>query len=290
MIKSMTGYGKSQREMNGRVCQVEARSINSKTLDLNLKLPSEYRELEPALRGMAASVLLRGKVELSISVTQKDSVSGKVQFHLNPLQIASYRRELEAAGVGLGNSDAILLKLPGSVVEDASVPVSEAEKEAVLALAGECLERLDESRRLEGAALKADLLLRIGNIEALAKEAEGFEKERIPAIRRRMEQHLAEWGKETVAPDKNRLEQEMIYYLEKLDVTEEKVRLAEHCRYYRDTLDEEAAGRKLGFIAQELGREINTLGSKANHAGMQTVVVRMKDELEKIKEQLFNIL
>lgn len=288
MIRSMTGYGKSQKELNGRIYQVEARSVNSKTLDLSLRMPSEYRELEAGLRTMAAAVLLRGKAELSLSVTQKDFDAAKVQYHLNPAQMESYRKEMKA--LGLKESDEALLRMPGVVVENAPEEVSQEEKDLIMALGEESLQRLNECRAIEGKALQADLLTRIENIEALAAEVETFESERIPMIRKRMEQHLQQWCSEGAIADKNRLEQEMIYYLEKLDVTEEKVRLAKHCRYYRDTLNEEAAGRKLGFIAQELGREINTLGSKANHAEMQKLVVKMKDELEKIKEQLFNIL
>ncbi len=287
MIKSMTGYGKSRKETDGRIFQAEARSINSKTLDLSLRLPAEYRELEPELRAKVAAVLSRGKVEFTLSVTRGESAAGKELHHLNAAQIESYRKELASLGFQNPNS-ADLLHLPGVVLEEMPQTVSESEKQTVLSLADECLERLDRSRIQEGAVLKQDLELRVSNIEELARQTEVFEKERVPAIRARIGQHLAEWSKEGV--DANRLEQEMIYYLEKLDVTEEKVRLAKHCRYYRDTLQEEAAGRKLAFIAQEMGREINTLGSKANHAEMQKTVVRMKDELEKIKEQLFNIL
>ena len=287
MIKSMTGYGKSRKETDGRIFQAEARSINSKTLDLSLRLPAEYRELEPELRAKVAAVLSRGKVEFTLGVSRGESAAAKDLYHLNAAQIESYRKELASLGFPKPDS-ADLLHLPGVVLEEIPQAVSESEKAMVLALADECLGHLDRSRIQEGEVLKQDLELRVSNIEELARQTDAFEKERVPAIRARIEQHLAEWGKERV--DANRLEQEMIYYLEKLDVTEEKVRLAKHCRYYRDTLQEEAAGRKLAFIAQEMGREINTLGSKANHAEMQKTVVRMKDELEKIKEQLFNIL
>ncbi|MCM1041185.1 MAG: YicC family protein [Bacteroides sp.] len=287
MIKSMTGYGKCWKETDGRIFQVEARSINSKTLDLNMKLPAEYRALEPELRAKVAAVLSRGKVELAVSVTQGEAA--KNLYHINPAQLDVYRRELESRGIDAGEHMGALLRLPGVVMDCLADEVSESEKTLLLALADECLKRLDESRMQEGAVMKKDLELRVSNIEELAGKTDAYEQERVPAIRARLEQHLAEWSKDGAA-DRNRLEQEMIYYLEKLDVTEEKVRLAKHCRYYRDTLEEEGAGRKLAFIAQEMGREINTLGSKANHAEMQKLVVRMKDELEKIKEQLFNIL
>lgn len=286
MIKSMTGYGKSRKESEGRIFQAEARSVNSKTLDLTVKLPAEYRELETDLRTKVAAVLGRGKVELVVSVTHSGSEAGKNLLSLNTAQIENYRRELQR--LGMESSADALLHLPGVVLEAMPEEVSEAEKEMLLLVTDECLEILDRCRIQEGAALKQDLELRVSNIEELLKQTDAFEQERVPAIRARIEQHLAEWNREGV--DANRLEQEMIYYLEKLDVTEEKVRLAGHCRYYRESLQEDAAGRKLGFIAQEMGREINTLGSKANHAEMQKTVVRMKDELEKIKEQLFNIL
>ena len=286
MIKSMTGYGKSRKESEGRIFQAEARSVNSKTLDLTVKLPAEYRELETDLRTKVAAVLGRGKVELVVSVTHSGSEAGKNLLSLNTAQIENYRKELQC--LGMESSADVLLHLPGVVLEAMPEEVSEAEKEMLLLVTDECLEILDRCRIQEGAALKQDLELRVGNIEELLRQTDAFEQERVPAIRARIEQHLAEWNREGV--DANRLEQEMIYYLEKLDVTEEKVRLAGHCRYYRESLQEDAAGRKLGFIAQEMGREINTLGSKANHAEMQKTVVRMKDELEKIKEQLFNIL
>lgn len=286
MIKSMTGYGKSRKESEGRIFQAEARSVNSKTLDLTVKLPAEYRELETDLRTKVAAVLGRGKVELVLSVTHSGSEAGKNLLSLNTAQIENYRKELQR--LGMESSADALLHLPGVVLEAMPEEVSEAEKEMLLLVTDECLEILDRCRIQEGAALKQDLELRVGNIEELLRQTDAFEQERVPAIRARIEQHLAEWNREGV--DANRLEQEMIYYLEKLDVTEEKVRLAGHCRYYRESLQEDAAGRKLGFIAQEMGREINTLGSKANHAEMQKTVVRMKDELEKIKEQLFNIL
>ena len=286
MIKSMTGYGKSRKESEGRIFQAEARSVNSKTLDLTVKLPAEYRELETDLRTKVAAVLGRGKVELVVSVTHSGSEAGKNLLYLNTAQIENYRRELQR--LGMESSADALLHLPGVVLEAMPEEVSEAEKEMLLLVTDECLEILDRCRIQEGAALKQDLELRVSNIEELLRQTDAFEQERVPAIRARIEQHLAEWNREGV--DANRLEQEMIYYLEKLDVTEEKVRLAGHCRYYRESLQEDAAGRKLGFIAQEMGREINTLGSKANHAEMQKTVVRMKDELEKIKEQLFNIL
>lgn len=286
MIKSMTGYGKSRKESEGRIFQAEARSVNSKTLDLTVKLPAEYRELETDLRTKVAAVLGRGKVELVVSVTHSGSEAEKNLLSLNTAQIENYRRELQR--LGMESSADALLHLPGVVLEAMPEEVSEAEKEMLLLVTDECLEILDRCRIQEGAALKQDLELRVSNIEELLRQTDAFEQERVPAIRARIEQHLAEWNREGV--DANRLEQEMIYYLEKLDVTEEKVRLAGHCRYYRESLQEDAAGRKLGFIAQEMGREINTLGSKANHAEMQKTVVRMKDELEKIKEQLFNIL
>ena len=290
----MTGYGKSQKEVEGRVYQVETRGINSKTLDLNCRLPAEYRDLEPAWRTEIASVLQRGKVECTLSVTSKNADAARL-FHINFAQVESYRQEIgewgarnavDASAYTLSH----LLELPGAVYEKLPQEIDEDERAMLFSLLQESLRKTDQSRLQEGKVLAQDLRLRVRNIENLAKEVESFEAGRVPAIRRRMEEHLSELRSSGIQPDANRLEQEMIYYLEKLDITEEKVRLARHCRYFTDTMEEDAAGRKLAFIAQEMGREINTLGSKANDADIQKLVVRMKDELEKIKEQLFNIL
>ncbi len=288
MVRSMTGYGKSRKEAAGRIYELEIRSVNSKTLDLNCRLPAEYRELELGWRNAIAAVLLRGKAECVLSLTRKNGTAGNL-FHLDTEQIALYRKEMQAM-TGTEPAWEEVLHLPGAVKEDLPDPLDDTEREMLSALLQETLRQADQSRRQEGEVLEKDLRLRVRNIETFAKEVEAFETQRVPSIRKRIEEHLAMLNQTDVKLDANRLEQEMIYYLEKLDITEEKVRLDKHCRYFIETLNEEASGRKLAFIAQEMGREINTLGSKANDADMQKLVVKMKDELEKIKEQLFNIL
>ncbi len=288
MVRSMTGYGKSRQETDDRIYELEIRCINSKTLDLNCKLPAEYREFELGWRNLIAAVLLRGKAECALSVTRKNGGCGNL-FHLDAAQIDTYRMEMRnMMGVEMPLGE--VLRLPGSVKEEPPAMLSESEREMLEGLLKEGLRKADESRLQEGGILEKDLRLRVSNIENLAKEVETFETQRVPTIRKRIEAHLDALNLTDVKLDANRLEQEMIYYLEKLDITEEKVRLDKHCRYFIETLTEEASGRKLAFIAQEMGREINTLGSKANDADMQKLVVKMKDELEKIKEQLFNIL
>lgn len=298
MIKSMTGYGKSQREMDGRMFQVEVRSINSKTLDLNLKLPSEFRELEPLFRTRIAAVMQRGKVECVLSVQQLADAAQAAAYHINTAQVERYWEDFHALTTNLlmkkwsGSlpEPAIVFTLPGVVVEDKEEVPTEAFKESILGTLDQAVALADASRQQEGEVLAKDFRMRVELIEDLLAQVEPFEQQRVPNIRQKMEKQLADLNL-SVEIDRNRLEQEMIYYLEKLDITEEKVRLRKHCRYFKDTMDAEAApGRKLGFIAQEMGREINTLGSKANEADIQKLVVRMKDELEKIKEQLANIL
>ncbi len=294
----MTGYGKSQREMDGRMFQVEVRSINSKTLDLNLKLPSEFRELEPFFRARVATVMQRGKVDCVFSVQQLANAAQAAAYRINTVQVERYWEDFHALTMDLlmkkwsGSlpEPAIVFTLPGVVVEAKEEVPMEAFKESILGTLDQALALTDASRQQEGDVLAKDFRMRVDLIEDLLAQVEPFEQQRVSNIRQKMEKQLADLNL-PVEIDRNRLEQEMIYYLEKLDITEEKVRLRKHCRYFKDTMDAEAApGRKLGFIAQEMGREINTLGSKANEADIQKLVVRMKDELEKIKEQLANIL
>lgn len=298
MIKSMTGYGKGQKECGSRVYQVEVRSINSKTLDLNLKLPSEYREMEPLFRSRVAAVMQRGKVECSLSVQQAADAGMPVAYHINMAQVERYWDDFRKISENLVMKrwaddfpePALILTLPGAVVEEKADVLDESSKESVLCALEQSLVQADASRQQEGAVLSRDFRMRVALIEDFLAQVEPFEQQRVPNIRQKMEKQLADLNL-PVEIDRNRLEQEMIYYLEKLDITEEKVRLRKHCRYFMDTMEAEPApGRKLGFIAQEMGREINTLGSKANEADIQKLVVRMKDELEKIKEQLANIL
>ncbi len=294
MIKSMTGFGKGEASFGTKKITVELRSLNSKQLDLNIKLPALYRQSETELRNFVSQRLQRGKVDVFVTV---ESQQTETSAHINKEVLAAYAAELREAAryaklndAGVGYDSAalqVLMRLPDVVSVEAE-RVTEEESAALLAAATDAVERLDAFRVQEGAVLIADLLRRVDLIETFREEVVPFEKARTETIRARILDNLSKLGVEV---DRNRLEQEMIYYLEKLDITEEKVRLANHCRYFREVAaGEEAPGRKLGFIAQEMGREINTMGSKANESNIQILVVRMKDELEKIKEQVLNIL
>lgn len=290
MIKSMTGFGKGEASFGTKKITVELRSLNSKQLDLNIKLPALYRQSETELRNLVAQRLQRGKVDLFVSV---ESQQVETSAHINREIFREYLRQLNDA-LAFSGIDAdydamlpVLMRMPDVVSVEAE-RVTEEESAALMAAAADSVERLDAFRVQEGAVLIADLLRRVDLIERYREEVVPFEKARTETIRARILDNLSKLGVEV---DRNRLEQEMIYYLEKLDITEEKVRLENHCRYFREVAaGEEAPGRKLGFIAQEMGREINTMGSKANESNIQILVVRMKDELEKIKEQVLNIL
>ncbi len=294
MVKSMTGFGKSEATLAKRKFTVEIRSLNSKQMDLSLRLPAIYRQAEYEIRNRVTRALQRGKVDLFIAV---ESATVDTSAHINKEALAAYAAELRDAARGAGLDPAaagwdaaalqVLMRLPDVVSTDAE-EVSEEEITALMAAVDEACSRLNAFREQEGAILIADLLRRVDLIEHYKEEVVPFEKARTENIRARILDNLA---KLPVEVDRNRLEQEMIFYLEKLDITEEKVRLTNHCRYFREVAAaEEGVGRKLGFIAQEMGREINTMGSKANEATIQRLVVQMKDELEKIKEQVLNIL
>ena len=290
MVKSMTGFGKSEATLAKRKITVEIRSLNSKQMDLSLRLPAIYRQTEYEIRNRVTRALQRGKVDLFIAV---ESATVDTSAHINKELFRAYVGQLnEALGFAgmTASHDAVMesvLRMP-DVVSTPTDTVSEEEGKALMEAAAEAAERLNEFRRQEGAILIADLLHRIELIEGYKDEVTPFEVARTETIRTRIREQLAQLK---VDVDSNRLEQEMIFYLEKLDITEEKVRLTNHCRYFREVAaTEEAPGRKLGFIAQEMGREINTMGSKANESNIQVLVVKMKDELEKIKEQVLNLL
>ena len=290
MVKSMTGFGKGEATLQNKRITVEIRSLNSKQLDLSLRLPAVYRQSEYELRNVIARTIQRGKVDVFVSV---ESQSVETSARINREVFREYLRQmndtLAFAGID-ADYDAILpviMRLP-DVVATESEAISEEEHAALIAAAEAAAAQLDAFRTQEGAILIADLLRRVELIEWYRDEVVPFEKARTETIRTRILDNLA---KLPVEVDRNRLEQEMIFYLEKLDITEEKVRLTNHCKYFREVAaGEEGAGRKLGFIAQEMGREINTMGSKANESNIQILGVRMKDELEKIKEQVLNIL
>lgn len=294
MVKSMTGFGKAEITLAERKITVETRSLNGKQLDLSVKMPARYRQFEYEVRNKVAKELQRGKVDLFVTVENTSGNESAVAIN-EPL-FKSYSEQLMqlAGAAGLGVSSevqsqvlAAVMRMP-EVVSTEVDTVSENEKAALLAAVDQALEKHCEFRAHEGEILMADLLHRVELIEGYRRAVEPYEKERTEVIRQRILDQFAQIG---IAHDASRLEQEMIYYLEKLDITEEKVRLDKHCAYFRAVAtEEESVGRKLGFVAQEMGREINTMGSKSNHSEMQILVVKMKDELEKIKEQVLNIL
>ena len=290
MIKSMTGFGKGEALCENRKFRVELRSLNSKQLDLSIKLPSKYRAAEAEVRNIITRELQRGKVDCYVSF---ESSVAETSSHINPEAFKAYAEELRkvCADNGIATDGGVLLqsvlRMP-DVVTSEEREVSEGEIAAIIEATRLAAKELDSFRVQEGAILIADLLKRIDLIEQYRHEVEPFETARVETIKNRIRENIEKMQLEV---DNNRLEQEMIFYIEKLDITEEKVRLDNHCNYFREVArDEEAPGRKLGFIAQELGREINTMGSKSNEANMQRLVVKMKDELEKIKEQVLNIL
>lgn len=290
MIKSMTGYGRSEANISNGKIVAEIRSLNGKSLDLSLRSPQIYRPVEGQIRTAVAAGLLRGKVDLTIN---SDGAAATTAGVINKEAFKSYYRELTAAAreIGYNLADepliATIMRMP-DVVSGERAEVGDEEFKAVITAVNGAIASLDKFRLQEGAVLMADIMARVAKIGELLQTVEQFEGERIETVRARLNDNLA---KAQVNVDANRFESEIIYYLEKFDVTEEKVRLCQHIAYFGEVVEDGGdAGRKLGFIAQEMGREINTLGSKANHSEMQKVVVQMKDELEKIKEQLLNVL
>ena len=291
MILSMTGYGKSEVTSGNHKYTVEVRSLNGKNSDVSFKSSLLPKDKDLEFRQYVSHRLVRGNIDVFLT---SETVSGSEARRIDSGLFRDYFEQIsalaDAAGLdGAQRSDILscVLRMPDVVSADRE-ELSEEDLEAIAGALHAAVDALVAFRTREGAVLRTDLLTRVDNIESILAEAEVFEAERIPIVRQRLVSRMEELS---VSPDRERLEQEMIFYLEKLDVNEEKVRLRQHCRYFRDTMDaEECPGRKLGFIAQEMGREINTLGSKSNHAGMQKCVVRMKDELEKIKEQVLNVL
>lgn len=291
MIKSMTGYGIGAKENQKVKYTVEIKSLNSKFLELTLRLPKAFSDKELILRGECSRLIERGKVNITVSVEYVDQTSAAATINTELLK--NYFRQLEAVASELGTDQGGLFQLALNMPEVISHNEEEAdEEEAALLLSAfqKAVSALDQFRKDEGEVLKRDLSTRTQDILRLLTEVEAIETDRIPLIRDRISHYMDETvGKENV--DMNRFEQELIFYIDKLDITEEKVRLRSHCNYFLQALEAaDANGKKLGFISQEMGREINTLGSKANHAGIQQIVVRMKEELEKIKEQLLNVL
>mgnify|MGYP003297554395 FL=1 len=286
----MTGFGKGEVSLPNKKITVEVRSLNSKQLDLSVRMPGIYRQKEFDLRSAAAAAIQRGKADITVTV---ENTAVSTSATVNKEIFGEYMRQVNEALIYSGVSadyDAIVpavLRMP-EVVSAQTESLTEEESAALMQALNIALEQFNSFREQEGATLIADLLRRVDLIEEYKRQVEPFEATRAETIKNRIRENLAQLK---VDIDTNRLEQEMIFYIEKLDITEEKVRLSNHCNYFREVAAaEEAVGRKLGFIAQEMGREINTLGSKSNEANMQILVVKMKDELEKIKEQVLNIL
>ena len=285
----MTGYGKAEQLYNTNNICVEIKTLNSKQLDLSLKLPQELKASEFDYRNEISARLQRGKVDATITVTNTDVAQNT---HIEKEVVASYFEQINSISKEYNIPEAkdvasIVFRMPGIFV----APTQDYDDEflaKIMETLVQALEMTDDFRAKEGIVLKKDLVKRVELILGYLAEVEPFEKNRHEIIKGRLQKNLQELT--SGGYDENRFEQELIFYLEKLDITEEKVRLRKHCDYFMETIDEEGAGKKLGFIAQEMGREINTLGSKANDADIQRLVVKMKDELEKIKEQLFNIL
>ncbi|PLW97517.1 MAG: YicC family protein [Marinilabiliales bacterium] len=291
MIKSMTGYGKEVLVLPDKKITIELRSLNSKQFDFNARIPSFYREKEQEMRQMITNSLLRGKVDFFIHA----ELTGATQNHVlnNELAIQYYKqlKNLESQLENPGDSDymALLMRMP-DVLQTTGHELDDEEWMALKSGLQVALEAINRFREQEGESLYHDIKSRIHKIEELLVLVEPHEEQRILNIRQKLEKEVQSWI-EAGRADQNRFEQELIYYLEKYDITEEKVRLKRHCEYFLETLDmKDSQGKKLGFIGQEIGREINTMGSKANESNIQKIVVQMKDELEKIKEQLANIL
>lgn len=291
MIKSMTGYGKEVIVMPEKKVTIELRSLNSKQFDFNARIPSFYREKEQEIRKMITNSLLRGKIDFFIHVELTGATHNHVLNKELALDYYKQLKELETMVENPGQTDymALLMRMP-DVLQTAGQELEEEEWIELRNGVGNALNAMNDFRIQEGKSLEEDIRLRIANILNLLTQVEPYEGQRITNIRQKLEKEIKSWI-EAGRADQNRFEQELIYYLEKFDVTEEKVRLKRHCDYFLETLEMPSAqGKKLGFIGQEIGREINTLGSKANEANIQKIVVQMKDELEKIKEQLANIL
>ena len=288
----MTGYGRATRTFDDKSVTIEVRALNSKMTDIRFKMPFTYKEKEIELRRILTDQAERGKIDVSINVK---SLSGEDDFVLNHDLFRRYHKELNSLMLELKiKSDDVLgaiLRLPNVVgTDDEGVP--DTQWEATQSALAEALENFKKYRLQEGGAMEKDLRMRVANIASLMKETTPFEAERIVKLRQRLRQNLEEFmAKENV--DENRFEQEVLFYLEKIDITEEKVRLGQHCVYFVEILDDKkntSKGRTLNFVAQEIGREINTLGSKAYSSDIQHLVVQMKDELEKMKEQVANLV
>lgn len=291
MIQSMTGYGKADTSFGGKKIHAEIKSLNSKSLDLSTRIAPLYREKEMEIRQYIAQKLERGKIDFNLWIEKDETNSGSV---INPVVVANYVSQIQTICEEQNlkmpqNIWDLVLRLPETTTAPVADELTDQEWTAVKQSIEKAVSDLMDFRKQEGEALYHKFSEKLNNIERLMGEIVPFETSRIEKIRQRLEDRLAELT--GVDYDKNRLEQELIYYIEKLDISEEKQRLANHLKYFRETMENgKGQGKKLGFIAQEMGREINTTGSKSNQAEMQNVVVKMKDELEQIKEQVLNVM
>ena len=285
MIQSMTGFGKHVVQLPSKKITIELKSLNSKSLDINARIPQFYREKELELRKMIASALDRGKVDFSLYV---EITGEETTAEINKGVVRNYMGQL--ADIAKGNDIKLLemaLRMPDTLKTDKD-EIDEEEYKAIKEAMDEALNKIVEFRNEEGKVLEEDFVARLKSLNQLLEAVKAMDPERLGTVRERLEKAVADLKVEL---DSNRFEQELIYYLEKYDITEEKVRLTNHLKYFETTLNsDDSNGKKLGFISQEIGREINTIGSKANYAPMQQLVVQMKDELEKIKEQMLNVL
>jgi uncharacterized protein (TIGR00255 family) len=286
----MTGYGKAECELSQKKVTIEIKSLNSKQMDLNTRISQIFREKDLEIRRELSDKLVRGKVDF---ILYTESLGEDSATKINAGIVKSYYKQMEKISTELNiplndNILQTILTLP-EVVKNEKEELNDQEWKAILGKIGEAIESLDKFRTQEGAILKQDLIFNVQSITSLLTDVGQYEEERVTRIKEKIYEGLKDISIEQV--NENRLEQEMIFYLEKMDVNEEKVRLLNHCNYFLETIElAEPVGKKLGFIAQEIGREVNTLGSKANHTEMQKLVIQMKDALERIKEQLLNVL
>ncbi|MEQ2516236.1 YicC/YloC family endoribonuclease [Bacteroides zhangwenhongii] len=292
MIQSMTGYGKATAELPDKKINVEIKSLNSKAMDLSTRIAPAYREKEIEIRNEISKMLERGKVDFSLWIEKKEGAESATP--INQALVEGYYKQILAISENLNiplpaDWFQTLLRMPDVMTKTEIQELTEEEWKAVHAAVAEAIGHLVDFRKQEGAALEKKFREKIANITSLLEKITPYEKERVEKVKERITDALEKTL--SVDYDKNRLEQELIYYIEKLDVNEEKQRLSNHLKYFISTLESgNGQGKKLGFIAQEMGREINTLGSKSNHAEMQKIVVQMKDELEQIKEQVLNVM
>ena len=287
----MTGYGKFSVNSEGKKFIVDVKSLNSKSLNASIKLPPQFKEIESQVRNIVSAKLIRGNIELNLALEQEEN---KLTNLINRKIVGNFYTEIcdISKQLGIEPDQNLILKtvlgMPG-VLKNEENEFNELEKLQVLECVGNAVEELNKFRIKEGEILKNDICDKVLKIKSLQSEISKYKNERIILVKEKLKAKIEENIPSEIRDD-NRFEQEIIYYLEKFDINEEEIRLANHCNYFQETITEEESGRKLGFIAQEMGREINTLGSKANHSEIQKLVIMMKDELEKVKEQLLNVL